>query len=65
MIALIVYIALIGLVVWGITALIPMPPKFQQIIYVLAIICVILIVLNAFGLLSGASLNGGLPNLRR
>jgi sulfite exporter TauE/SafE len=50
---LIITIALVGLVVWAITSLIPMDAKFQQIIYVVAIIFIIVFVLNALGLFHG------------
>lgn len=57
MITLIVEIALIGLAVWAIKTLIPMDAKFQQIIYVIAVICVVLLVLSAFGLLPATGLH--------
>ncbi len=51
MIALIIYVALIGLIVWAITVYIPMPAGFKKVIYIVAIICVAGLILNAFGLL--------------
>jgi hypothetical protein len=54
MLELIVVIALAGLVVWGITALVPMPPQFAKAIYVVAVILLALYVLRFFRL-------GGLP----
>lgn len=53
MIQLIVEVALIGLVVWAIRTLIPMDPKFAQVITVIAVVCAVLLVLSAFGLLPG------------
>lgn len=47
MIELILYIAIIGLVVYAITALIPMPAPFKTIIYVIAAIACLLILLRA------------------
>ncbi len=55
MIEIIVTIALVGLVVWAITTLIPMPPRFAQAIYVLAVVFLVLYLLNAFGLYSFGS----------
>jgi hypothetical protein len=63
MITLIVYVAIIGLIVWAITTLIPMDPKFKQVIVVIAIVCVVLLVLSAFGLLPG-HLDTSIPKLR-
>jgi len=57
MIQLIVVIALVGLFCWAITTLVPMPPQFSKAIIVVAIVCVVLYVLTAFGLLSGMSLS--------
>lgn len=51
LIGLIVAIAVLGLIVWGITTLIPMPEKFKQAIYVVAVIVLVLYLLSAFGLL--------------
>jgi hypothetical protein len=50
MIELIIVIALAGLVVWGITTLIPMPAPFQKAIYVIAVVCLVIYVLSFFGL---------------
>lgn len=49
MIGLILTLALCGLLVWAITTYIPMPPVFKNAIYVIAAICVILYLANAFG----------------
>ena len=50
-IGLLIAVALIGLVVWAITTLIPMDAKFKQIIYVIAVVVTVLFVLSTFGLL--------------
>lgn len=61
-IVLLVYLALIGLLVWAITSLIPMPAQIAKIIIVVAIIICVLIVLSAFGLLPSGG--GQVPQLR-
>lgn len=53
LIQLIVIIAVVGLFVWAITTLLPMPAPFKNAIYVLAVVFLALFLLNAFGLLSG------------
>ena len=50
MIALIVTIALVGLIVWAVTTLIPMPPQFKTAIMVIAVVFLVLYVLSALGL---------------
>jgi hypothetical protein len=50
MIELIVVIALAGLLVWGITTLVPMPPQFAKAIYVIATLCLVVYALQFFGL---------------
>jgi hypothetical protein len=52
-ITLIVLVAVVGMLVWAVTTLVPMPPKFQQAIYVLAVVFLALYILAAFGLLDG------------
>ncbi len=52
-IAIMLVIALIGLIAWAIVTFIPMPPKFATAIYVLAGIFVLLYILQVFGLISG------------
>lgn len=47
MIELILYIAIVGLVVYAITALIPMPAPFKTVIYVISAIVCLLILLRA------------------
>lgn len=53
MIQLIIEIALLGMFVWAITTLIPMPPKFAQVIQVFAAAAAVLWVLSYFGLFHG------------
>lgn len=55
---LIVLVAVIGLLTWALTTLVPMDPKFKQIIYVIAIVGTVLYVLSAIGVL------GHIPNPR-
>jgi hypothetical protein len=59
MISLIIWIAILGLIVYAVTTFIPMAPPFKNLIYIIAGICCLLILLNAFGL--G---DAGLPRLR-
>lgn len=53
MISLIVTIAFIGLVVWLFTSIVPLPPPFPKLILVVAIICAVFVVLQAFGIFRG------------
>ncbi len=53
LIPLLVSLALVGLLVWVLTTLIPMDAKFAQVIRVVAIVVCILLVLQAFGLMDG------------
>jgi sulfite exporter TauE/SafE len=62
LIGLIVAIAVLGLIVWAITTLIPMPEPFKRAIYVVAVVILVLYVLAAFGLL--ASLDMRVPQVR-
>lgn len=50
MIQLIVEIGLLGLLVWAVQTIIPMPEPFKKVIFVIAVVCLAYIVLNAFGL---------------
>lgn len=50
MISIVVSIALVGLLVWAITTLIPMPEPFKKGIYVVCVVGIVLYVLNEFGL---------------
>ncbi len=56
LISLVVTLAVVGLILWAIETLIPMDPKFKQIIHVLVIVFVCIWLLQAFGLLSGSDL---------
>ncbi len=49
MIYLLVYLAVIGLVAWGLIQFIPMPPQVKTVIIVVAVIACILIAFQAFG----------------
>lgn len=59
MIDLIIFVALVGLIVWSVTYLIPMPPPFKRAIFVIATVFIVFYVLSAFGLLPS-----GFRNLR-
>lgn len=48
---LIIVIALVGLLVWAITTLIPMPESFKRAIFVIAIVGLVFYVLGVTGLL--------------
>jgi len=58
---LLIYLALIGLVTWLITTLIPMPGQIAKIIVVVAVVICVLIALQAFGI--GLSPGPTVPNL--
>lgn len=61
-IGLLVCVALIGLVTWALTALIPMPQGIKTALYVIAIVIVVLVACHAFGLMG--DLNTPVPRLR-
>lgn len=50
---LLIMIAVAGLLVWALTTLMPMPAAFKNAIYVIAVVCLVLYVLQTFGLLNG------------
>lgn len=50
MIGLILTLAICGLIVWAIVTYIPMPPVFRSAILIIAAICIILYLIQAFGL---------------
>ncbi len=50
MIALIIVLALVGLIVYLITTYIPMPPIFKTVIYVIVAVCLILYLMQVFGI---------------
>jgi hypothetical protein len=49
MIELLVTLAIIGLIAWVLTALVPMPQQIKTVIIVVAVLICLLIVLRAFG----------------
>lgn len=49
MLGLILSIALVGLLVWAITTLIPMPEPFKRAIYVIAVVVLVLYLVSFFG----------------
>ena len=49
--SLIIFIAVMGLLVWAVTTLVPMPEQFRKAIYVIAIVALCFYVLAAFGLM--------------
>lgn len=53
LIALLVTIGLVGLMVWALTEIVPMPPQFKKAILVIAVVGLVFYVLSACGLLSG------------
>lgn len=52
MISLIITIAVVGLLVWAIVTYVPMPPAFKTAIIIVAVLCLVIYILSAFGLLS-------------
>ncbi len=50
---LLVLIIVIGVLVWLVETYIPMAPPFKSIVRVVAIVCVVLLLLSAFGILDG------------
>lgn len=51
MLALIITLAVIGLLVWLIVTYIPMPAGFRKAILIVAVVCVAFVLLRAFGIL--------------
>jgi hypothetical protein len=49
LLGLILMIAVLGVVVWLVTAYIPMPPVFKTIIYIVAVIILIIVLIRALG----------------
>lgn len=64
MLELIISVAIVGVVVWCIVTLIPMPSQFKTVIVVIAMVCVVIYVLRAFGLFAGGH-DLPVPDLRR
>jgi len=56
MLTLLLYVIILGVVAWGVSA-IPMPPPFKTIAYVILIIILVVLLFNAFA--------GGIPSIRR
>ena len=57
-ITLIVYLAVLGLIYW-LVSMLPFPAPFGQIIMILFVLLAIVVILSAFGIISG-----GLPHIR-
>lgn len=57
-------LALIGFVWYMLVTYVPMPAPMRTVITVLAVIFLIIIVLQAFGLISGSGFPGGTIRLR-
>lgn len=49
MIHLILLIAIVGFIVYAITAWLPMPQPFKQVIIAIAVVCLVLYALSVFG----------------
>ena len=62
MIQLVIAIEIIGLIVWAVITYIPMPVGFKRAIVIVAIVCVGIYLLRAFGLWGGSDVP--VPNLR-
>lgn len=50
MLTVIISLALLGLLVWAVTKFIPMPPAFQKLITIVAVVVAVVYVLNVLGL---------------
>lgn len=50
LITLVVTIAIVGLIVWAITTVVPMPEQFKKVIYVVCVVFLAVWILQAFGL---------------
>ena len=62
MILLIIELAAIGLILWLVTTYIPMDPTIKRIIVAVVVICVVLWLLQVFGVLS--LMNAPVPRLK-
>lgn len=51
LISLVVFLVIIGLILWLVESLLPISPQIKKIIYVVLVLFVILFLLQAFGLL--------------
>ena len=63
MISLIVTLIVIGLLLWLVNTYIPMDPKIKQILNIVIVICVVLWLLNVFGVFAYLG-NSEVPRLR-
>jgi len=55
LVQLVVILAVVGLLLWLVNSYIPMDSKIRRILNAVVVICVVLWLLNVFGLLSGVS----------
>jgi len=62
MLGLIITLIVIGLILWAINNYLPLDPKIKTILNVVVVICVVIYVLSAFGVLG--SMSTPLPRLR-
>ena len=53
LIQIVIVLAVVGLLLWSVLKYVPMAPPFPNLITVVVVICVILWLLQVFGLLSG------------
>lgn len=49
LLSLVIVLAMIGLIVWAVTAMIPMPAGIKNVIIVVAVVCAVVYALTAFG----------------
>ncbi len=61
-ILLLVYLALIGVIAWLLVTFIPMPDQIRKVIIGAAVVCCVLLVLEAVGILGGVGPN--VPRIR-
>lgn len=53
MLHLVIVLVVIGVLLWAINQYLPMDAKIKQILNIVVVICVVIFLLNAFGILSG------------
>jgi type IV secretory pathway TrbL component len=53
MISIFVVIVVLGLLLWAVNYAVPMEPMFKRILTAVAVVCLVLYLLKAFGLLNG------------
>ena len=61
-IALIIWLALLGVIVWAVTTYIPMPAGIAKVIVITAVVAAVFIVLKAFGVVDSLNL-GNVPKI--